>query len=91
MSLGLLMNRLLFSKVSIWVFGSMSSGYADDALKFACAVHSLSTTLMCTPLPRGASFFAAPKKEGKKRAFLSGTYWLTAFGRVLYHALTHFI
>ena len=30
---------------------------------------------------RGASFFAAPKKEGKKRAFFK-RIWLTAFGRV---------
>jgi len=29
---------------------------------------------------RGASFFAAPKKEGKKRAFFK-RIWLTAFGR----------
>gem|GEM_PF-1199531 len=50
----------------------MSSGYADEHSKFACAVHSLSTTLVCTPLPRGPSFFAAPKKEGKKGAFQSG-------------------
>ena len=63
----------------------MSSGYADEHSKLACAVHSLSTTLLYTPLPRGASFFAAPKKEGKKRAFLSGIYWLTAFGRVTFN------
>jgi len=65
----------------LWVFGSMSSSYADEHSKMACAVHSLSTTMVCTPLPRWASFIAAPKKEGKKRAFLSGTYGLTAFGR----------
>jgi len=34
---------------------------------------------------RWASFFAAPKKEGKKRAFLSGIYWMTAFGRVTFN------
>jgi len=53
-----------------WVFVPKSSGYADKYSKFACAVHSLSTTLVRTPLPRWASFFAAPKKEGKKGAFL---------------------
>jgi len=62
------------SLVLIWVFVSSSSGFADDALKFACAVHSLSTTLVCTPLPRWASFFAAPKKEGKKRAFFKRNF-----------------
>jgi len=77
----------------IWVFGSMSSGYADEHSKMACAVHSLSTTLQVPHTmvwgytsvggkkARWASFFAAPKKEGKKRAFLSGVYWCTAFGR----------
>jgi len=34
-----------FLPISIWVFGSKSSGYAEEHSKLPCAVHSLSTTL----------------------------------------------
>jgi hypothetical protein len=53
----------------IEILESKFSGFADEHSKWASAVHSLSSVLMSSPLPRRASFFAAPKKEGKKRAF----------------------
>jgi hypothetical protein len=40
-----------------------------NSFELSSVDHSLSPVLMSSPLPRRASFFAAPKKEGKKRAF----------------------
>ena len=57
------------SMYEIGVFRSKSSGFAKNSLELTSGVHSLAFCKMFSPLPRRASFFAAPKKEGKKRAF----------------------